>query len=112
MQSKIEKLLLDIRKATEEIEDFTAGKSFSDFQKDRGLQLIIERELEIIGEALNRLLRIVPDLEKKIPETHRIIGLRNIITHGYDILEYEILWDIIENKVSQLQEKLKQEFEE
>jgi uncharacterized protein with HEPN domain len=49
MQSKIEKLLLDIRKATEEIEDFTAGKSFSDFQKDRGLQLIIERELEIIG---------------------------------------------------------------
>lgn len=111
MQSKIEKLLLDIRKTIEEIENFTAGKNFSDFQKDRGLQLIIERELEIIGEALNRLLRIVPELEKKLPEIHRIIGLRNIITHGYDILEYEILWDIVENKVSQLKEKLKQEFE-
>lgn len=52
MQSEIEKLLLDIRKAIEEIENFTAGKDFPDFQKDRGLQLIIERELEIIGEAL------------------------------------------------------------
>jgi len=111
MQREIEKLVFDIQKAIEEIENFTNGKDFSDFQKDRSLQLIVEREFEIIGEALNRLCRIVPDIEQKLPETYRIIGLRNIIAHGYDILEYEILWDIVENKIPLLKAKLKQEFE-
>lgn len=57
MQDKIEKLLVDIRKAIDEVETFTTGKYFSDFQQDRRLQLIVEREFEIIGEALNRLAR-------------------------------------------------------
>ena len=49
------KLLLDVKLSCDEISDFILGKSFSDFQDDRILQLALEREFEIIGEALSRL---------------------------------------------------------
>jgi len=63
------------------------------------LQLIVERELEIIGEALARLRRDHPDLADQIGDIHKIVGLRNVLAHGYDVLENEILWDIVENKI-------------
>ena len=106
MHREIKKLVIDIKTAIEEIETFTKDKNFADLQKERGLQLIVERELEIIGEALNRLRRVDPEIDTKVPDTRRIIGLRNIIAHGYDILEYEILWDIVENKILLLKEDL------
>ena len=96
------KLREDILLAIEEIETFCRGKTFGDFQKDRGLQLIVERELEIIGEALARLRRDHPNLAEHVRDIDKIIGLRNVLAHGYDILEHEILWDIVENKISSL----------
>ena len=100
------KLFEDVLRAIEEIEAFCQGKSFSDFQKDRGLQLIIERELEIIGEALARLRRDHPDAADRIQDIDKIIGLRNVLAHGYDILEHEILWDVVENKISPLKQDI------
>lgn len=96
------KLHEDILRSIQEIESFCHGKTFHDFQEDRGLQLIIERELEIIGEALARLRRDHPTLADRIHNIHKIVGLRNVLAHGYDILEHEILWDIVENKISVL----------
>lgn len=96
------KLYEDILLAAEELLGFCRGKTFQDFQKDRGLQLIVERELEIIGEALVRLRRDYPDRAELIQDVHNIIGLRNVLAHGYDILEHEILWDIVENKIHAL----------
>jgi len=89
--------------AAEELLDFCHGKTFHDFQEDRGLQLIVERELEIIGEALARLRRDYPTCAELIQDVHNIIGLRNILAHGYDVLEREILWDIVENKIKVLE---------
>ena len=94
------KLYEDILRAVEEMETFSHGKTFHDFQRDRGLQLIVERELEIIGEALARLRRDHPNLGNRIGDMDKIIGLRNVLAHGYDVLEHEILWDIVENKIS------------
>ncbi len=69
MQPSIRKLLLDLTLSCEEIISFVEGKSFSDFWKDRILQLALEREFEIIGEALARLERIDKEnLGQKIPE--------------------------------------------
>jgi uncharacterized protein with HEPN domain len=56
--------------------------------------------LEIIGEALYRLRRDFPEEANQIGNIHKIIGLRNVLAHGYDMLEYEILWDVVENKLS------------
>jgi len=96
------KIKEDILRAIQEIETFCHGKTFSDFQQERGLQLIVERELEIIGEALARLRRDHPNLADQIQDIHKIVGLRNVLVHGYDVLEHAILWDIVENKTSAL----------
>lgn len=103
MRHNPQKLYEDILRAIDEIQSFCRGKSFDDFKGDRGLQLVVERELEIIGEALARLRRDFPDIAARIADTDKIIGLRNVLAHGYDALEYEILWDIVENKIQNLQ---------
>ncbi len=83
MLHKTRKLLLDISLSCQEISDFIEGKSFEDYQQDRMLQLAIEREFEIIGEALYRLARIEETtLAEKIPEYRKIIDFRNIIAIG------------------------------
>ena len=99
MLHKPSKLREDILRSIQETETFCHGKTFADFRQDRALQLIIEREIEIIGEALARLRRNHPNLADRIPDIHKIIGLRNVLAHGYDVLDNEILWDIVENKL-------------
>ena len=71
------------------------------------LQLAIEREFEIIGEALHRLSRIEEaTLAEKIPEYRKIIDFRNIIAHGYDIIDEAAMWDFAVNRVPELLEKV------
>ncbi|MBU4199948.1 MAG: DUF86 domain-containing protein [Verrucomicrobia bacterium] len=62
MRHNPQKIYEDILRAIDEIQSFCHGKSFDDFKADRGLQLVVERELEIIGEALARLRRDHPAL--------------------------------------------------
>jgi|SRR6056297_4288021 len=107
MPHKARKLLLDISLSCGEILDFIDGKSFGDFQEDRMLQLAIEREFEIIGEALHRLSSIEePTLAEKIPEYRKIIDFRNIIAHGYDIIDEAAIWDFAVNLVPALLDKI------
>jgi uncharacterized protein with HEPN domain len=71
------------------------------------LQLAIEREFEIIGEALYRIARIEEKtLAEKIPEYRKIIDFRNIIAHGYDIIDEAALWDFAVNRVPELLDKV------
>ena len=108
MPHSTRKLLLDITLSCEEILDFIKGKNFENFTSSRLLQLALEREFEIIGEALARLERIDSEnLTKKIPGYRRIIGFRNIIAHGYDVIDDAALWDFANNRVPELLEKAK-----
>jgi len=107
MPHSVEKLLQDISLSCIEIKDFIHGLTFKDFQENRMLQLAIEREFEIIGEALSRIARIEEDnLARQIPEYRKIIDFRNIIAHGYDIIDEAALWDFAENWVPELLEKV------
>lgn len=107
MPHSIRKLILDIHLACEEIQSFTKGKTFEQFKEDRLLQLAIEREFEIVGEALARLERLDEEsLRIKLPEYRKIIGFRNIIAHGYDVVDDAALWDFVVNRVPELQEKM------
>jgi uncharacterized protein with HEPN domain len=106
MQHDPNKLYEDILRAIDETASFTHGKTIEDFRSDRSLQLIVERELEIIGEAMARLQREYPDLASQIADAHKIIGLRNVLAHGYDILEHEILWDVVVNKLAALKREI------
>ena len=94
------KLIADIRLSVDEIERFCAGKQYDEFEADQLLQRAIEREVEIIGEALNRLIRIDEEkVEAAIPEYRSIIGLRNIIAHGYDVVDTMVVWDVVVNHI-------------
>ena len=98
---------MDLTLACEETQGFCAGKNLVTFQADRLLQLAVERQFEIIGEALARLERVDPDnLQIKIPEYKKIIGFRNLIAHGYDIIDDASLWDFVSNRLPELLEKV------
>jgi uncharacterized protein with HEPN domain len=88
--------LEDIRQAAELILQFTAGKSFADYDSDALLRSGVERQFEIIGEAVNRLSKIDPSISAGLPDTPRIVAFRNILVHGYDVVDNHVVWDVIQ----------------
>ena len=96
MQHKILKYLLDIESVINEIESIKikSENNFEIFKSDIILQRAIERDLEIIGEAIRKILEI--DSTIVISSSKNIIGLRNIISHAYDSVEPEMIWGIIQ----------------
>ena len=74
MPLEVKKYLSDIQAACQRLTAFTAGKSFRDYENDELLQAAVERQFEIIGEALNRLLKVDADLEGEISDAARIIA--------------------------------------
>jgi uncharacterized protein with HEPN domain len=96
MNEKVLKYLYDVKIAIEEIDSFFVRrkKSFEGYSADTLLKRGIERNLEIIGEALNRILKENPDIE--IGNARRIVGLRNQIIHGYDSISDQNIWSIVD----------------
>ena len=92
MNDDIKKNLIDILQAAEEIQHFVQGMDFREYQNSTVTQRAVERDFEIIGEALNRISKTDTELLAKISEHHRIIGFRNILIHGYDIIDEAIVW--------------------
>ena len=78
MKDEIRKNLIDILQAAEEIQRFTHKMNFKEYQNSVITQGAVERDFEIIGEALSRIKRIDEELLERISERHRIIGFRNI----------------------------------
>lgn len=70
--------LWDVRDAARNIEDFIAGLTYETFAADPLVRSAVERQFEIIGEALNQLSKIAPELANEIPDLPRIVAFRNI----------------------------------
>jgi len=71
------------------------------------VQAAVERKFEIIGEAINRIKRLDASLVEAIPGYERIIGFRNIISHGYDVIDPEIVWNAIQDYLPALRSRVK-----
>ena len=106
MTNEAKKRLHDVAKACETIAEFIGEKKFSAYENNRLLRSAVERQFEIIGEALNRAGAAEPSLAAQIPEFHRIIGLRNRLIHGYDNVDDEILWDVVQTKLTPLKQQI------
>jgi uncharacterized protein with HEPN domain len=106
MRLESKKLLEDVRRATALIAQFVAGKELSDYAADALLRSAVERQFEIIGEALNRLAKADPAAADRITHTARIIAFRNILIHGYDLVDHEVVWDVIETHLPVLREQV------
>jgi uncharacterized protein with HEPN domain len=106
MTEKELKYLSDILQAIDLIFDFTKSiSSYSDYVNDLKTQSAVERQLGIIGEALNKIYLINPDL--KIENARQIVGLRNRIIHAYDLVDSSIIWAILKNHLLPLKEEIK-----
>jgi uncharacterized protein with HEPN domain len=77
-------------------------RTVEDYNTDRMLRQAIERNFEIIGEALNRLSKIDHQLLLRISDYQRIISFRNILIHGYDAILGERVWDAVQNHLPNL----------
>lgn len=108
MELEVRKLIYDLDQAATLIVTFTQGKQLNDYKADALLRSGVERQFEIIGEALNRLKRVAPDVVIRISDFQRIIGFRNVLAHGYDIISDEIVWDAVQNKLTQLRREIEE----
>ncbi len=107
MRPEAKKHLWDVRRAGELIFQFTAEKQRSDYAESALLRSAVERQFEIIGEALGRLRKEAPDLSERIPSHRRIIAFRNILIHGYDIVDDDVVWDVIQGNLPALLEQVR-----
>jgi uncharacterized protein with HEPN domain len=95
MNDETRKNLIDILQAAKEIQDFVREMDFKTYKSTPVTRRAVERDFEIIGEALNRIKNIDDEIIEKISEHHRIIGFRNILIHGYDIVDEAIVWQAV-----------------
>lgn len=102
MEVEIKTWLADIFQAIQEINSFLPNqKDFYSFKNDLKTKRAIERDLEIIGEAIGRILTKNPEFQ--IENARKIVDTRNRIIHGYDSVSDEIIWAIIIRDLPKLQ---------
>lgn len=102
MQRKTPALLHDIRDAAQHIVYRTRGKSLEAYREDRDLRQMIERNFEIIGEAVRRLSYLDPETARRITGYRDIIALRNVLAHDYRTIDPARMWRAIEGSLPQL----------
>ena len=94
MKLEVKKYLFDIRESIESIEEYLGDRrDFNIYLSDKMLRRAVEREFEIIGEAMGRIEKI--NLSIEISSKRQIISMRNRVIHGYDKIDNEIIWGII-----------------
>jgi len=109
MTGRSRKLLFEVGESARGIRGWCAGRTFRDYTADRQFRRAVEREFEIIGEALNRLSQAEPGLAVRITELPRIVGFRNRLIHGYDAIDDALVWGVIEAHLPKLLAEVERE---
>ena len=92
--------------AIDAVEEYTREVSFEDFKQSSEKTFATVKQLEIIGEAANRITDETRELGNEI-EWSKIVGLRNILVHDYYIIDHSIIWEIIEDELAMLKFNIK-----
>ncbi len=102
MRPESKKYLYDMRQAALLLLEFSKGKTFEDYIQDVMLRSAVERQFEVLGEALSQLSRLDPDVAGRIPERRRIIAFRNVLVHGYASVDDRIVWGVLKRDLPDL----------
>ena len=94
--------LEQIHEAAGYIETDTAGMTFDAFMDDRRSRQAVERNFEIIGEAVNRLRRHAPEIAERISASNQIVAFRHHLSHGYDRIDYPTVWRAVQEALPKL----------
>ncbi len=106
MQPDARKLLEDVRRACDLLGEFTASKALADYEDDAMLRSAVERQFEIIGEAVNALTRIDLATAQRLTRYERIIAFRNILIHAYADVDNRLVWDVLLNSLPTLRNEV------
>jgi uncharacterized protein with HEPN domain len=105
MTDQGKKYLTDIIHAVDLIESFTSGiSSYDEYIADLKTQSAVERQLGIIGEAINKFEKIFP--ESILINAYKIVGFRNRLIHAYDTVDQSIIWAIIKKHLEPLKREI------
>jgi len=102
MDRRAKKLLFDVLESGRSILGWCQGRTFTDYEADRQFRKAVEREFEVIGEALSRLAVADHEVAIQIGHLPRIVGFRNRIIHGYDAIDDATVWGVIEGHLPAL----------
>lgn len=102
MQPESGAYLWDAHRAAALIAAFVEGKEWADYSGDAMLRSAVERQFEIVGEALNRLSRADPDIALQIDDLPRIVAFRNVLIHGYATIDDVIVWQVVTDRLLDL----------
>jgi uncharacterized protein with HEPN domain len=103
---EVRKYLFDIAQACDLLTQFTCGKTFTDYSTDAVLRSAVERQFEVLGEALNQALRLYPDLSNRVSDCRRIVAFRNRLIHGYAFVSDEVVWGVLETNLPTLRREV------
>lgn len=106
MDIEIKSWLYDIQSSIMEIDSFFTDipKEFSSYKNDLRTKRAVERNIEILGEAISRIM--AKDATIEITNARKIVDTRNRIIHGYDSVSDEIIWSIVINHLPILQDEV------
>ena len=105
MDKNIDVWLHDMLAAIDEIFSFLPQpRNYLEFERDLKTRRAVERNIEIIGEAMNRILKMMPDFQ--LANARRIVDTRNRVIHGYDTVSSSIIWAIAIRELPKLREEV------
>jgi uncharacterized protein with HEPN domain len=107
LRPESQKYLWDALRAGDQIAQFTKGKTYASYAADALLRSAVERQFEILGEALAQLAKVDPETAAPVPELSRIVGFRNVLIHGYATVDDRLVWGVVEGKLPALRSALR-----
>ena len=102
MKLETKKFLYDIHRAALLVREFTLDKKVEGYSRDTMVRAAVEREFEIIGEAMKQLAQIDSPVASKFSDYQRIISYRNVLIHNYADVDSRLVWDVVKTKLPTL----------
>ena len=102
MSRRVNQRLHDILAACDFIIRHTDGLTLDDYLQNEVIRAAVERKLGIIAEALRQAEELDPDISERIPDIRRIVGIRNHLIHGYNAVDDDSVWSILQRRLPSL----------